>query len=84
MADFDNNGLPDLFMVAGHTFPEVEKKHPEFPAKDPRMLFRNLGKGNSRNSRTKPELPFWNHTTAAVVLSAISITMATSTSWSSI
>jgi hypothetical protein len=45
MADFDNNGLPDLFMVAGHTFPEVEKQHPEFPAKDPRMLFRNLGKG---------------------------------------
>jgi enediyne biosynthesis protein E4 len=45
IADFDNNGLPDLFMVAGHTFPEVEKQHPEFPAKDPRMLFRNLGKG---------------------------------------
>ena len=45
MADLDNNGLPDLFMVAGHTFPEIEKRHPEFPAKDPRMLFRNLGKG---------------------------------------
>jgi hypothetical protein len=45
MADFDNNGLPDLFMVAGHTFPEIEKRNPEFPAKDPRMLFRSLGKG---------------------------------------
>ena len=45
MVDLDNNGLPDLFMVAGHTFPEIEKRHPEFPAKDPRMLFRNLGKG---------------------------------------
>jgi hypothetical protein len=32
-------------MVAGHTFPEVEKRNPAFPAKDPRMLFRNLGKG---------------------------------------
>ena len=45
MADFDNDGRPDLFMVAGHTFPEIEKRHPEFPAKDPRMLFRNLGQG---------------------------------------
>ena len=45
MVDLDNNGLPDLFMVAGHTFPEIEKRHPEFPAKGPRMLFRNLGKG---------------------------------------
>jgi len=45
MADLDNNGLPDLFMVAGHTFPEIEKRNPQFPAKDPRMLFRSLGKG---------------------------------------
>jgi enediyne biosynthesis protein E4 len=45
MADFDNNGLPDLLMVAGHTFPEIEKRNPEFPAKDPRVLFRNLGSG---------------------------------------
>jgi enediyne biosynthesis protein E4 len=45
MADLDNNGLPDLLMVAGHTFPEIEKRYPEFPAKDPRILFRNLGTG---------------------------------------
>jgi hypothetical protein len=45
IADLDNNGLPDLLVVAGHTFPEIEKRHSEFPAKDPRMLFRNLGKG---------------------------------------
>jgi hypothetical protein len=45
MADLDNNGLPDLFMVAGHTFPEIEKHSPQFPARDPRMLFRSLGKG---------------------------------------
>ena len=45
MADLDNNGLPDLFMVAGHTFPEIEKHSPQFPAKDPRMLFRGLGMG---------------------------------------
>jgi hypothetical protein len=45
IADFDNNGMPDLFMVAGHTFPEIEKAHAEFPARDPRILFRNLGEG---------------------------------------
>ncbi len=45
IADLDNNGLPDLFMVAGHTFPEIERRYPEFPARAPRMLFRNLGNG---------------------------------------
>ena len=46
MADFDNDGLPDLFWVTGSTFPEVERKFPEFPHKSPRVLFRNLGGGN--------------------------------------
>src|SRR6267154_2478964 len=45
IADFDNDGLPDLFWVTGSTFPEVEKQHPEFPHKSPRVLFRNLGNG---------------------------------------
>lgn len=45
IADLDNDGLPDLFWVTGSTFPEVERKHPEFPHKTPRVLFRNLGGG---------------------------------------
>jgi len=45
MVDLDNNGLPDIFVVAGHIFPEIEKRFPDLPAKNPRMLFRNLGKG---------------------------------------
>ena len=45
IADFDNDGLPDLFWVTGSTFPEVERKHPEFPHKTPRVLFRNFGGG---------------------------------------
>jgi hypothetical protein len=44
-ADLDNDGLPDLFWVTGSTFPEVERAHPEFPHKSPRVLFRNLGEG---------------------------------------
>jgi hypothetical protein len=45
IADFDNDGLPDLFWVTGSVYPEVERKHPAFPHKTPRVLFRNLGGG---------------------------------------
>lgn len=45
IVDLDNDGLPDIFWVTGSTFPEVERKHPEFPFKSPRILFRNLGGG---------------------------------------
>ena len=45
IADFDNDGLPDLFWVTGSTFPEVERTHPEFLHKSPRVFFRNLGAG---------------------------------------
>ncbi len=44
-ADFDNDGLSDIFVVAGHTFPELEKRLPDFPFKNPRLLYRNLGGG---------------------------------------
>jgi hypothetical protein len=43
--DFDNDGLPDLFWVTGSVYPEVEKAHPDYPFKTPRVLFRNLGNG---------------------------------------
>ena len=45
IADLDNDGQPDIFIVAGHTFPEVGKRYPGFPARNPRLLFRNLGSG---------------------------------------
>jgi hypothetical protein len=43
LEDLDNNGLPDIFWVTGSVYPEVGKKHPEFPHRTPRVLFRNLG-----------------------------------------
>lgn len=43
IVDLDNDGYPDLFMVTGHVYPEVEKKLPQYPAKTPRAVFRNLG-----------------------------------------
>ena len=45
MADLDNDGLPDLFIVTGNVYPEIEAKLPAYPMKGPRLLFRNLGGG---------------------------------------
>ena len=45
IVDLDNNGLPDIFVVAGHAFPEIEKRFPGSPSKNQRLLFRNLGNG---------------------------------------
>src|SRR5271155_3214576 len=41
--DLDNDGHPDIFMVAGNVYPEVERKLPQYPYKCPRVVFRNLG-----------------------------------------
>ncbi len=43
IVDLDNNGYPDVFVVTGSVYPEVEKQLPQYPNKTPRILFRNLG-----------------------------------------
>jgi hypothetical protein len=45
IVDLDNDGLPDLFMVTGHVYPQVERVLSQYPNKTPRVVFRNLGKG---------------------------------------
>jgi hypothetical protein len=45
IVDLDNDGYPDIFIVAGSVYPEVEKSLPRYPNRDPRILFRNLGDG---------------------------------------
>jgi enediyne biosynthesis protein E4 len=45
MFDLDNDGLPDLFLVTGSVYPEVEQKLPAYPFRTPRLVFRNLGDG---------------------------------------
>ena len=49
LVDFDNDTWPDLFYVAGHVYPEVERVNSEYPYKGPRLLFRNLGNGKFVN-----------------------------------
>jgi hypothetical protein len=43
MVDLDNDGYPDLFMVTGNVYPEVERILPQYANKTPRAVFRNLG-----------------------------------------
>lgn len=43
--DLDNDGWPDLFIVSGSVYPEVEEKFPEIAHRTPRLIFRNLGDG---------------------------------------
>jgi enediyne biosynthesis protein E4 len=45
MVDLDNDGLPDLFLVTGSVYPEVERTLPAYPFRTPRLVFRNLGNG---------------------------------------
>jgi hypothetical protein len=45
MVDLDNDGFPDLFLVTGSVYPEVERQLPAYPYKTPRLVFRNLGDG---------------------------------------
>jgi enediyne biosynthesis protein E4 len=45
IVDLDNDGFPDLFLVTGSVYPEVEKTLPAYPARTPRLVFRNLGDG---------------------------------------
>jgi hypothetical protein len=45
MVDLDNDGFPDLFLVTGSVYPEVERKLPSYPFRTPRLVFRNLGEG---------------------------------------
>jgi enediyne biosynthesis protein E4 len=45
IADLDNDGFPDIFMVSGSVYPELERTLPQYPNKTPRVVFRNLGNG---------------------------------------
>jgi len=44
-ADFDNDGYPDILLSTGTVYPEVDRVLPAFPARTPRVLFRNQGDG---------------------------------------
>jgi len=43
--DFDNDGWPDLMLVNGHVYPEVDKFHLGSNYQEPRILYHNNGDG---------------------------------------
>jgi enediyne biosynthesis protein E4 len=43
--DIDNDGWPDLLLVNGHVYPEVDSQHLGSSYKEPRILFHNSGNG---------------------------------------
>jgi enediyne biosynthesis protein E4 len=45
-ADFDNDQWPDLFMSAGHFFPEVDQVKTVQSFRNPRLVYFNLGNGH--------------------------------------
>lgn len=45
IVDLDNDGYPDIFVVAGTVAPELEPVYEKYPARNPRMVWRNQGNG---------------------------------------
>jgi enediyne biosynthesis protein E4 len=45
IVDLDNDGYPDVLIMTGSVYPEVESKLRQYPYKTPKVLFRNLGNG---------------------------------------
>jgi hypothetical protein len=46
LTDLDNDGHPDILIVTGTVYPELEKLNPvKFPPRSPRIIFRNQGNG---------------------------------------
>jgi hypothetical protein len=43
--DVDNDGWPDLLLVNGHVYPEVDSQHLGSDYREPRILYRNNGDG---------------------------------------
>ena len=46
--DLDNDGNPDIFIVTGQVYPELEAVFAKYPRRGPRLLFRNQGNGTFR------------------------------------
>ena len=53
MVDLDNDGFPDLFFATGLTYPEIERRLPQFPYRTPAIVFRNLGNGRFEELQTE-------------------------------
>lgn len=49
LSDFDNDGWPDLLMVNGHVYPQVDSGNVGTRYREPKLLFQNQRNGKFRN-----------------------------------
>jgi hypothetical protein len=49
LADFDNDGWPDIFTATGNVYPEVELHFKDYPHRSTRLVYRNLGNGRFKD-----------------------------------
>jgi hypothetical protein len=56
--DLDNDGNPDILVVTGQVYPELEPVLPKYPRRGPRIVFRNQGNGTFTeiDNSTEPAL----------------------------
>lgn len=47
--DFDNDGWRDIFIANGHVLDNIERYHPGASYAEPKLMFRNTGKGVFQN-----------------------------------
>jgi enediyne biosynthesis protein E4 len=47
--DYDNDGLRDIFMANGHVLDNIERYHADTRYAEPKLMFRNLGRGILEN-----------------------------------
>ena len=73
--------IPDIFLVTGQVYPELEAVLPKYPRRGPRILFRNQGNGTFAQLDEEARARIWPRvTSAAVARLATSTTTAISTS----
>jgi len=51
--DYDNDGVRDLFMANGHILDNIQLSHAETQYAEPKLMFRNIGKGVFENVSEK-------------------------------
>ena len=51
--DVDNDGWPDLLLVNGHVYPEVDSQHLGSDYREPRILYHNKGNGTFEDISAK-------------------------------